>query len=381
MYKAIFFDLDGTLTDSGEGITKSVQYALEKIGKPEPDLQKLRIFVGPPLLEQFEEYAGIDEETARKAVEIYRERYAPIGIFENELYPGIEEMLSGLKNRGYKLAIASSKPEVFVKIVAEHFHIDSYFDEMVGSEPEGGRTNKTEVIEEALKRLGLSEHRDQVMMVGDKEHDVFGARRAGLECIAVSYGYGTEEELENAHPYKIVNSAEEILDFFRLSPRRKQKPPVLAWKCLYPIGIHFAISQVLSYLGIYLLVWRTGADITAYYQQALLLTGLTGILASVPLHLAIPGDYRRRSLTGIFGKTGKRTDACQHFRWQNTGLWCWKRKECILLQPHRRTSSHSGNDHVPCDRCIPGTVRKYSHRTFPAVFKPGSLPGNSVPDL
>ena len=220
MYKAIFFDLDGTLTDSGEGITKSVQYALEKIGKPEPDLQKLRIFVGPPLLEQFEEYAGIDEETARKAVEIYRERYAPIGIFENELYPGIEEMLSGLKNRGYKLAIASSKPEVFVKIVAEHFHIDSYFDEMVGSEPEGGRTNKTEVIEEALKRLGLSEHRDQVMMVGDKEHDVFGARRAGLECIAVSYGYGTEEELENAHPYKIPQKRSWI---FSPKPQKKAK--------------------------------------------------------------------------------------------------------------------------------------------------------------
>ena len=175
MYKAILFDLDGTLTDSGEGITKSVQYALEKVGKPEPDLQKLRIFVGPPLLEQFQEYAGIDEETARKAGEIYRERYAPVGIYENELYPGIPEMLSGLKQRG---------------------------------------TNKTEVIEETLKRLGLSEHRDQVIMVGDKEHDVFGARRAGLECIAVSYGYGYEEELKNSHPFKIVNSAEEILDFF-----------------------------------------------------------------------------------------------------------------------------------------------------------------------
>lgn len=214
MYKAILFDLDGTLTDSGEGITKSVQYALERIGKPEPDLQKLRVFVGPPLIEQFEEYAGIDEKTARRAVEIYRERYAPIGIYENELYPGIEDMLARLKNRGYKIGIASSKPENFVKIVAEYFHIESYFDEIVGSEPEGGRTNKTEVIEEALRRMGLTDHRDQVIMVGDKEHDVFGARRAGLECIAVSYGYGTKEELENARPLKIVNSAEEILDFF-----------------------------------------------------------------------------------------------------------------------------------------------------------------------
>lgn len=214
MYKAILFDLDGTLTDSGEGITKSVQYALEKIGKPEPDLKKLRVFVGPPLLEQFEQYAGIDRETAKKAVEIYRERYAPIGVYENELYPGILELLSGLKKRGYKLAIASSKPENFVRIVAEYFHIDSYFDEMVGSEPNGERTNKTEVIEEALKRLGLSDHREQVLMVGDKEHDVFGARRAGLECVAVSYGYGTKEELENAHPLKLVNSTEELLDFF-----------------------------------------------------------------------------------------------------------------------------------------------------------------------
>ena len=214
MYRAILFDLDGTLTDSGEGITKSVQYALEKIGKPETDLQKLRIFVGPPLLEEFEEFAGIDEETAKKAVEFYRERYAPIGIYENELYPGIVEMLSGLKARGYRLGIASSKPENFVKIVAEYFHIDSYFEEIVGSEISGGRTNKTEVIEEALRRMGLSDHREQVIMVGDKEHDVFGARQAGLECIAVSFGYGTKEELENAHPLRIVDSAEEILDFF-----------------------------------------------------------------------------------------------------------------------------------------------------------------------
>lgn len=214
MYKVILFDLDGTLTDSGEGITRSVQYALEKIGKPEPERQKLNIFVGPPLLEQFQEYAAIDKETAKKAVEYYRERYAPVGIYENELYPGILEMLEELKARGYRLGVASSKPENFVNTVLEHFHMTSYFDQIVGSKPDGGRTDKTAVIEEALLRMGLEKHKEQVIMVGDKEHDVIGARQAGLDCIAVSYGYGTMEELENAHPLKIVNSTEELLDFF-----------------------------------------------------------------------------------------------------------------------------------------------------------------------
>ena len=139
MYKVILFDLDGTLTDSGEGITRSVQYALEKIGKPEPERQKLNVFVGPPLLEQFQEYAAIDKETAKKAVEYYRERYAPVGIYENELYPGILEMLEELKARGYRLGVASSKPENFVNTVLEHFHMTSYFDQIVGSKPDGGR--------------------------------------------------------------------------------------------------------------------------------------------------------------------------------------------------------------------------------------------------
>lgn len=214
MYRAILFDLDGTLTQSGEGITKSVQYALEKLGKPEPDLKKLEVFVGPPLLQQFMKYAGLDEETAVKAVEYYRERYTDVGIFENRPYPGVEEMLEGLTRKGYILAVASSKPERFVRRILDHFHLTGYFQEIVGSEMNGGRTSKAEVIEEALSRLHMSGCRKDVIMVGDKEHDVLGAREAGISCVAVSYGYGTEEELKNAAPLKTVHSAEEVLDFF-----------------------------------------------------------------------------------------------------------------------------------------------------------------------
>ena len=214
MYRAILFDLDGTLTQSGEGITKSVQYALEKLGKPEPDLKKLEVFVGPPLLQQFMKYAGLDEETAVKAVEYYRERYTDVGIFENRPYPGVEEMLEGLKRKGYILAVASSKPERFVHRILDHFHLTGYFQEIVGSEMNGGRTSKAEVIEEALASLHMSGCRKDVIMVGDKEHDVLGAREAGISCVAVSYGYGTEEELKNAAPLKTVHSAGEVLDFF-----------------------------------------------------------------------------------------------------------------------------------------------------------------------
>lgn len=214
MYKAILFDLDGTLTESGEGITKSVQYALEKIGRPEPDLEKLRVFVGPPLMEQFIKYADVDEETARQAVVYYRERYSVTGIYENQVYPGIREMLTELQRKGYILAVASSKPENYVKQVLDYFDLTSCFQEIVGSEMNGNRTGKSQVIEEALNRLKLSEHRDQVLMVGDKEHDVFGAREAGISCVAVSYGYGTMEELMAADPLQIVGSAEELLHFF-----------------------------------------------------------------------------------------------------------------------------------------------------------------------
>lgn len=214
MYKVILFDLDGTLTESGEGITKSVQYALERLGKPEPDLEKLKVFVGPPLMEQFMKYADLDEETGRRAVEIYRERYSVKGIYENRPYDGVEEMLETLKNKGYILAVSSSKPEIFVRQILDYFHLTQYFTEIVGSEIGGKRTKKSEVIEETLLRLGYSDKREQVLMVGDREHDIFGARQAGMNCVAVSYGYGTMDELEAAKPLQIVDSAMGLLDFF-----------------------------------------------------------------------------------------------------------------------------------------------------------------------
>ncbi|MCC8161574.1 MAG: HAD family hydrolase [Lachnospiraceae bacterium] len=210
MRKCILFDLDGTLTESGEGITKSVQYALEKMGKPEADAAKLRVFIGPPLIEQFMEYSGMSRTEAEEAVVYYRERYATIGIFENRPYPGIEEMLKILKEKGNTLVVASSKPEFYVLKILEHFHIRDYFDEVVGATMDEKRTGKADVIAEALTRLKSGEKRENIVMVGDKEHDIIGARKNGIPCIAVSYGYGTMQELLSEKPFRIVRSVDEL---------------------------------------------------------------------------------------------------------------------------------------------------------------------------
>ena len=210
MNKILFWDLDGTLTESGEGITKSVQYALEKIGKPEPDLEKLKVFIGPPLLEQFMAFAGVDRETAELGVKYYRERYSEKGIFENSPYPGIPGLLGKLREKGFRNAVASSKPEFYVNRILEHYDLAKYFEQVAGATMDGKRTQKYDVIMEALKRTGMDEHREQVIMIGDREHDVLGARQAGIPCIAVTYGYGTEDELKNVNPLKIVDSVEEL---------------------------------------------------------------------------------------------------------------------------------------------------------------------------
>ena len=210
MSQVILFDLDGTLTESGEGIINCVQYALEKLGKKEEHPENLQCFIGPPLKEQFMKYAGLGEEEGEKAVVYYRERYTTTGIFENRLYPKIPELLELLKINNKILAVASSKPEVYVKQILEHFQIADYFTAIVGSELDGRRTEKAEVIEEALRRMHLEEERDKVLMVGDRSHDVQGAISCGLQCIGVAYGYGSREELEKAGAVYIADSVEDL---------------------------------------------------------------------------------------------------------------------------------------------------------------------------
>lgn len=217
MYRVILFDLDGTLMDSGEGITKSVQYAIEKLGMGEYPLEELRSFVGPPLMEQFMSFCDISQERAKKAVAFYRERYSLVGLYENRPYEGIQKLLKNLKEQGYLLGVASSKPEYFVDKILEYFSLDQYFDAVVGSELSGYRTGKAEVVNEALERLGVSDRRQEVVLVGDRKYDVLGARAVGIDCIAVSYGYGDMQELLEAHPVNIARSVEELADFFGLS--------------------------------------------------------------------------------------------------------------------------------------------------------------------
>lgn len=214
MYRAILFDLDGTLTASAEGITKSVQYALHKLGIDEPDLHKLEAFVGPPLLDQFMEAYGLDEAAAWQAVGYYRERYTQQGIYENQPYEGIQELLRGLKERGYILAVASSKPITYVRQILEHFELASFFTVVEGSQMDGSRTTKGEVIQEALRGLKMEGQREQVVMVGDRKHDVQGARDAGIDCVAVAYGYGSTQELEQAGPVMIAPTIEGLQRFF-----------------------------------------------------------------------------------------------------------------------------------------------------------------------
>lgn len=198
MEKIILFDLDGTLTDPKEGITKSVQHALRAYGIEVEELDKLCPFIGPPLTDSFIEFYGFTEKDAREAIPVFHEYFVKQGMFENKVYPGIKEMLNRLREAGYTLAVATSKPEVFAEHILKHFGLLSCFKLVGGADMEETRVRKGDVIEYTLNRLKADPEENPVIMVGDRRHDVEGAAKHGISCVGVLYGYGSQEELTKA---------------------------------------------------------------------------------------------------------------------------------------------------------------------------------------
>ncbi|MEO4052184.1 HAD family hydrolase [Solibacillus sp. CAU 1738] len=212
-YKVILFDLDGTLSDPKIGITKSVQYALEKMGINEPNINNLEPFIGPPLQVSFSEFYGFNQAESTQAIAYYRERFKKFGMFENALYKGIPTLLKMLKSQGYLLAIATSKPTVFAEEILKYFDIDHYFDIIGGSNLDGTRSAKGEII--AFVMQHFEQYSTQYfIMIGDRKHDIIGAIENNIESIGVTYGYGSNEELQLARATYIVDSVEKLGEFF-----------------------------------------------------------------------------------------------------------------------------------------------------------------------
>jgi len=209
MYDLALFDLDGTLTDSGIGIVNSVSFALTHFGIRVNDSRELNRFVGPPLWNSFREFYGFNDEQVSEAIEKYREYYNVKGIFENRLYDGITEILDGLAVSGMKLAVATSKPTKYAKIILEHFEVSHYFDLILGSEMDGTRSDKGEIIGCVLDEMDAGRNMKAVM-TGDREHDIVGAIAQNIDSIGVLWGYGDQAELEAAGAIKIISSTNEL---------------------------------------------------------------------------------------------------------------------------------------------------------------------------
>lgn len=209
--KYILFDLDGTLTDSQEGITKAVEYALASFGITVEDRAELNVFIGPPLTDSFEKYYGFSGEQALEGVKKYREYYNEKGKFENAVYEGIPEVLRRLKEAGKVLIVATSKPEFYAKQIIEHFDLAKYFDGIYGATMDGSRVHKDDVIRYALKENGITDLNEAVM-VGDREHDVIGAKKCGLEAVGVLFGFGSRQELEENGAAEIAETVEQLGD-------------------------------------------------------------------------------------------------------------------------------------------------------------------------
>ena len=209
MITYLLFDLDGTLTNPQEGITKCVQHALRAFGIEEPDLEKLIPFIGPPLIQSFMEFYNMSEEDARKAVAVYRERFSTVGLFENFPYPGIADMLAELKAQGKILAVASSKPTIYVRRILEKFELAPYFNVIEGSNLDGTRVDKKEVIAEVLSQLD-NPSADDLLMIGDRKFDVIGAREMGFGCVGVRFGFAAPDELEQSGAVYIADTVQDL---------------------------------------------------------------------------------------------------------------------------------------------------------------------------
>ena len=207
-YKYIFFDLDGTLTDSGPGVMNGIVYALERFGVAPPDEASLHECIGPPLRDSFQRLGGFSREKAEEAILVFREYYEPTGIFENSVYPGIEAMLGALKAAGRTLAVATSKLDETALRVLDHFGLSTYFDVVIGSRADGTLSEKAEVLKYALTRLGADAA--DVLMVGDRKYDIEGAAENGVACLGVLYGYGSREELLSAGAISLAETPADI---------------------------------------------------------------------------------------------------------------------------------------------------------------------------
>ena len=204
----LLFDLDGTISDPVEGITKSAVYALNELGYEVPDKATLASFIGPPLQETFGVYFGMDAKQVTKAVAKYREYYAPHGIYENQLYPGIYELLELLHSQNRRIVLATSKATPFAEQILKQHGIDHFFTFVSGSELSGERVNKREVIEYAMANSGAT--LADTVMIGDRKHDILAANALGLDSIAVLFGYGSREELTAAQPSALAADVEEL---------------------------------------------------------------------------------------------------------------------------------------------------------------------------
>ena len=205
--KAIFFDLDGTLTDSGEGIINCAELALRHFGLPVPSREEMRVFVGPPLDKTFIRF-GVPEYKAQEAINVFRSRYLVTGKFENSPYPGIYDLLATLRAQGHRLFVATSKPESTSLEILAKFELSAYFEKIVGATLDGTRMHKADVIAYLLKQIGTT---DEILMVGDTEFDILGAAAHGIPAIGVAWGYGTVEAMEQAGAVGIARTMDELL--------------------------------------------------------------------------------------------------------------------------------------------------------------------------